>query len=187
MEDAEFIVWIRNLDYAKGNIGDSPTDVASEETWLRAYFGREGDCYLVAETLGGILLGTIGIYDVAGTSAEIGRVIIRAGASGYVPTAFLTLDLAYTQMGLTQLRATSVSSNWRVHSYLRKQGFRQVTIERSGRVIGGKAVDMVHFVQTAEDWIGVREQIRPVALRAGSKVAEWEKVQLGKRQPWTTN
>jgi RimJ/RimL family protein N-acetyltransferase len=184
MEDAAFIVWLRNLDYVKGKVGDSPTDVAGQEAWLRGYFERGRDYYLLAETRGEIPVGTDGIYDVAMASAEAGRFIIRADVPAAVPTSFLASDLAYTQMGLTQLRATVVASNRHVHSYIRRFGFRQVKIERAGRVIGGKAVDMVHFVQTVEDWLRVREQIRPLARLASTQVAEWEKMQFGKSQPY---
>jgi hypothetical protein len=32
MDDAGFIVWLRNLDYVKGKVGDSASDVASRGT-----------------------------------------------------------------------------------------------------------------------------------------------------------
>ena len=53
IEDAAFIVWLRNLDYVKGNVGDSAVDVVGQEAWLKAYFEREGDYYFIVETLGG--------------------------------------------------------------------------------------------------------------------------------------
>ena len=53
IEDAAFIVWLRNLDFVKGNVGDSATDVATQEAWLRAYFEREGDYYFIVESSGG--------------------------------------------------------------------------------------------------------------------------------------
>ena len=34
LEDAPFIVWLRNLEYVKGRVGDSATDVAGQERWL---------------------------------------------------------------------------------------------------------------------------------------------------------
>ena len=57
MEDASFIVWLRNLDYAKGRIGDSAKDIASQETWLQTYFQREGDYYFSPKRLEASLLG----------------------------------------------------------------------------------------------------------------------------------
>jgi len=183
MEDAAFILWLRNLDYVKGKVGDTPTDVASEEAWLRAYFERDGDCYFVAETLGGIPVGTNGIYDVLGTTAETGRFIIHTSVPAAVPTSFLTFDLAYGEMGLSQLRGTAVASNRKVHSYLRRLGFRQAKVERAGRVIGGHPIDMLHFVQDAKDWFEVRQRIIPLARLAGTRIQEWERAYFQKGTP----
>ena len=65
MDDAAFIVWLRNQDYVKGRVGDSASDVAAQEAWLNAYFQRAGDYYFLVETLGGIPLGTHGLYDIS--------------------------------------------------------------------------------------------------------------------------
>jgi RimJ/RimL family protein N-acetyltransferase len=181
LDDAAFIVWLRNLDFVKGRVGDSAADVASQETWLKSYFEKQDDYYFIVETLNEIPVGTSAIYDVKGTSAEMGRLIIRAGVPAAVPTSFLVFDLAFGQMGLTKLRATSVASNRKLHSYIRRLGFRQVKVEHAGRVIGGQAIDMVHFIQTAEDWFRVREQIIPLARLAETQVREWEQAHLQNR------
>ena len=59
MEDAAFIVWLRNSEHAKGNIGDSAVDVASQKAWLSAYFMREGDYYFIIETSGAMPVFTV--------------------------------------------------------------------------------------------------------------------------------
>ena len=53
MDDAAFIVWLRNLDHVKGRVGDSAADAASQEAWLKAYFDRPGDYYFIIETPAG--------------------------------------------------------------------------------------------------------------------------------------
>src|SRR5438445_12180367 len=89
MEDAACIVWLRNLDHAKGRVGDSATDVAGQRAWLETYFKREGDYYFIIETAGAIAAGAYGIYNVTGTSAESGRWVIRPDAPAAVPSAIL--------------------------------------------------------------------------------------------------
>jgi RimJ/RimL family protein N-acetyltransferase len=170
---------LRNLDHVKGRVGDSATDVASQEAWLRTYFDRLGDYYFVVETSEGVPLGTCAIYDVVGTCAETGRFIMRPDVAAAVPTSILSFDLAYNQMGLTELRATSVVSNLKVHSYLRRVGFRQVALEQGGRVIGGQGIDMIHFVQSAGDWLRVREETVALGRRAETQIREWEPAQVG--------
>ena len=126
IEDAAFIVWLRNLDYVRGNVGDSALDVVSQKAWLRAYFEREGDYYWIVESLTGIPLGTHGIYNVKGPSAERGRHIMRAEVMAGVPSAILTAELAFGSMGLNELRSLVVATNTEVLSLHRKSGFKEV-------------------------------------------------------------
>lgn len=174
MDDATFIVWLRNMSHVKGKVGDSAEDVAGQENWLRAYFEREGDYYFVVETLGGIAVGAYGIYDVTGTSAESGRWIVRPDVPAALPSAILGFNLGFKSMGLTELRVTTVSTNQPVLSLNRKLGFKQTLVERGGRVIGGKPVDMVHFLLTGEDWAKLCERLMPLARLAETQVREWE-------------
>ena len=184
MEDAAFIVWLRNLDFVKGKVGDSATNVAVQEVWLRTYFERQGDYYFVAETPSGIALGTIGIYDVVGPTAKIGRYVVRPEVMAGVPVAILARDLAFGKLALTELRSTSVSTNIAVHSLDRKFGSKQVGILREAQIIDGKPVDLVQLLLLAEDWFRARSRLLPVAKLAGAQVLEWEKTQVGKNQPW---
>ncbi len=185
MNDAAFIVWLRNQDYVKGRVGDSTTDVDAQEVWLKKYFEREGDYYFIAETPGRFPLGTHGIYDLQGTSAEKGRQIIRAEVMGAgVPAAILATDLAFGQLGLSELRSNSVSTNFNVHSLHRKFGFKQVGILHAARTIDGQPVDLVQFLLTAEDWFSVRDRLVPLADVARKLVREWEKTPSARNQPW---
>lgn len=185
MEDAAFIVWLRNLDHVKGKVSDSAADVASQEAWLRTYFERAGDYYFIPETPGGIPLGTTGIYDVRGTTGEKGWHIARPEVMEVgIPAGMLATDLAFGIIGLSELRSTSVSTNRPVHSLHRKSGFKQVGILRGARTIGGRSVDLVEFILKAEDWPKFRERLAPLADLAGTQAREWEKTQKGKRQPW---
>ena len=184
LEDAAFIVWLRSLDYVKGNVGDSATSIASQEVWLKKYFEREGDYYFIVETPGGIPVGTHGIYDLQGTSAEKGRHIVRPEVMAGVPAGFVATDLAFERLGLSELRATCVSTNVAVHSLHRRSGYKEVGILRAAQAINGKPVDLLQFLLTAEDWSRVRERILPLAQLAGTHVLEWEKAQPGGSQPW---
>jgi RimJ/RimL family protein N-acetyltransferase len=175
LDDAAFIVWLRNLDYVKGQVGDSAADVAGQEAWLKNYFKREGDYYFIAETLGGIPLGTHGIYDVRETSAEKGRHVMRPEVMAGIPAAMLATDLAFGRLGLNELRATSVSTNLAVHSLHRKCGFKQIGVARAAQIIDGKSVDLVQFLLTSEAWVKARERLLPLAQYAGTHIAQWEK------------
>jgi len=184
LEDAAFIVWLRNLDHVRGRVGDSATDVAGQRAWLRKYFEREGDYYFLVETPNGIPLGTHGIYDVQGASAEKGRHIIRPDVMAGVAAGTLATELAFDRLGLKELRSTCVSTNLAVRSLHRRSGFKEVGILRAAQVIDGQTVDLFQFLLTAEDWLKVRDRMLPLAELAGAQVREWGETQQGKSQPW---
>jgi RimJ/RimL family protein N-acetyltransferase len=184
MEDAAFIVWLRNQDYVRGRVGDSAANAAGQEAWLKKYFEREGDYYFIVETPGGIPVGTHGIYDMHGTSAEKGRHIVRQEVMAGVPAGLVATDLAFERLGLSELRATCVSTNVAVHSLHRRSGFKEVGLLRAAQTINGKTVDLVQFLLTAEDWYKVRDRLLPLAQLAGRQVLDWSNTQSDKRQPW---
>lgn len=179
MDDAAFIVWIRNLDHVKGRLGDSAADVPVQEAWLAEYFKREGDYYFIVETLARIPVGTYGIYDMHGTTAESGRWIVRPGVPAAAASGVLLFDTAFGKLGLSELRGTTVATNRPVLSLNRKFGFQQVRVEPGGRTIGGKAVDMVHFILTAGGWAKARESVVPLARVAEAQIREWEQAAFG--------
>jgi len=178
LEDAPFIVWLRNLDYVKGRVGDSAEDIESQKQWLNNYFERKGDYYFIVETWNATPLGTYGAYNMTGTEVEIGRTVFRPAVLALVPSTVLLLDLLYGQMGITQVRAATVASNLVIHSLLRKGGFSKVEVGPAARVIAGHAVDLSHFVQTAEDWRQARERSHMASRRGESAILQWEQSNL---------
>ncbi len=184
MEDAPFIVWLRGLDHVKGKIGDSATDVASQESWLKAYFQREGDYYFISETQSGVPLGTHGIYDVFGQTGEKGRQVMRPEVMAGVPTAILATDIAFERLGLSEIRSTTVCTNRAVRSLHQKSGFREIGIAPAAQVINGKPIDLVRFLLKLEDWLKVRGHLLPLAHLAGAEISAWDKTQIGVSRPW---
>ena len=83
-------------------------------------------------------------------------------------------------LGLRELRVKTVSTNRSVLSLNRKFGFRQTRVEPAAQVIGGQAVDLVHFVLEAKDWPKIREGLLPLARLAETQVQEWEQAHLQK-------
>lgn len=176
MEDAEFIVWLRNQEYVKGRVGDSATDSASQQKWLEVYFERKDDYYFILETLGGFPLGTTGLYEISGKNAEWGRYVIRPEVNAAVTSAILTFDLAFEKLALHELLARCVSTNLNVHSIVKKCGFLQTETRQASQTIGGQPVDMIHFVLKAENWFRSRERLLPLAQFAEKHILEWDQL-----------
>jgi len=175
MDDAEFLVWLRNSDHAKGKVGDSAMDVADQEAWLRAYLQRDGDYYFILETACGVPAGAYGIYDRTAESAEIGRWIVRPGVPAAVPAIIPGLEIAFDQLGLSELRTKVVSTNRRVIRLDQQIGFRETRVEPAAQIIGGKPVDLIHMTMTSESWPMVRKKIMPMALMLEVRIRAWEK------------
>ena len=174
------------LRYLRANLGPD-TQLLLERNGERALFLRvniEGDYYWIVESSGGIPLGTHGIYNVNGGSAERGRHIMRPEVMAGVPSATLTADLAFGSMGLHELRSWVVATNQEVLSIHRKSGFKEVGRVTAAQMIDGRPVDKVEFLFTAEAWRKRRDGVLPLARFAGKQVLEWETMQHGKRQPW---
>ena len=181
MEDAAYIVWLRNLEHAKGRVGDSAKDVGSQEAWFKNYFTREGDYYFVIETENGTAVGAYGIYDVkVGTSGESGRWVIQPEVPAAIPSAMLAFDLAFGELGLSELRCRTVSTNKSVLSLNKKFRFREAGDDRDREPavsIDGKPVDQLRFLMKAENWAENRPKLLPLAKLAQTQILDWEKTE----------
>jgi RimJ/RimL family protein N-acetyltransferase len=172
--DAPFIVWVRNLDHAKGNIGDSATDIPTQENWLRKQLACDGDYYFLIESSRGIPVGTYGIYDVENGEGESGRWIVRPQVAAAIPSIVLAFEIAFHRLRLDTLRAHTVSTNHRVISLNRKLGFREVKKHPGSQVIDGQSVDLIQFELKAQEWTKIRESIIPMAQLAKENIRNWE-------------
>jgi RimJ/RimL family protein N-acetyltransferase len=175
--DARFIVNLRNSAHARGRIGDTSFSLPAQEQWLRDYFERPGDYYFIVETLYGIPVGTYSVYDVSGASAEVGRWVILPDVPAALPSAITLTDFAFGTLRLEELHGTVVQSNGSVQSFNRKLGFRDVRVEKGGRVIGGLPVDIVHNRLCAHEWPACRRRVLPLAAIAQRAVMEWDQAQ----------
>ncbi len=176
VEDAAFIVWLRNLDHARGRIGDTVDEVGQRQ-WLEKYFEREGDYYFIIETPGGIRVGAYGIYDLRGNSGESGRWVINPEVPAAIPSAMLAFKTAFETLALAELRVSTVSTNQLVLSLNKKFGFRETGVTRAAQIINGQPVDLIHFLLHAGDWPKVREKLLPLATLAEKQVRDWEQSQ----------
>jgi RimJ/RimL family protein N-acetyltransferase len=177
LEDAAFIVWLRNLGHAVGRVGDSAADIASQQAWLQKYFARPDDYYWLVETVGGLPLGTYGLWDFHEGSAESGRWIMRPNVPGAIPSAILGLDLGFGPLGLKMVRVKTVVSNAPVLSLNRKFGMKELGVEKDSVQIGGQWVDQIRFTLAPEDWRKAREKMLLPAAVAEKQIAEWEKTE----------
>lgn len=175
INDAGFIVWLRNLEHAKGMVGDTDMNIANQEKWLRTYLKREGDYYFVIETTCGIPVGTFGFYNLTEECAEIGRWIVWPESSAAVPSILMGIDVAIERLCVHKLKLKVVTTNARAIKIYRWIGFRETLIEPDAQIINGKPVDMMHMEMEEEEWEVGRKRLAPVALMTEVQVHKWER------------
>lgn len=157
MDDAEFIVMLRNQPHARGTIHDTSNSVDKQRQWIRDYLLRENDYYWIGETLDGVPFGTTGFYnfDAEKNQIESGRWVNLASYEGSysLSGAVLFKDFAFRVLGVSKVVCDVVSSNTQVLTYhkkiLREKGTGEVSFLEG---VGGKRVEMIWFEETRESW-----------------------------------
>lgn len=119
LNDAQFIIDVRLEDAERNKfIHAISKDVAVQENWLQAYFGRDGDYYFIIENrLTGQPEGLIGIYDVCDGKAEWGRWVVRKDSFAAVESVDLIYRVAFEKLGLAELYCRTVQDNTEVVSF----------------------------------------------------------------------
>ncbi|MGO9417151.1 MAG: GNAT family N-acetyltransferase [Syntrophobacteraceae bacterium] len=166
LQDAGFIVNLRNSPHALGFVGDSAQTEASQRDWLNEYFVRPGDYYFIIELAGNRqMVGTIGIYDIRDGSGESGRLIILPGILAAPASYWLIYHVSFDILGLDVVRGTTLESNKQVISFNKKIGIH-FTGASKPRIIAGKPVNMVERRATRAEWPLISANLTRYALIA---------------------
>lgn len=167
LADAEFIVRLRNSPSATGFIGDSATDVKSQEAWLGKHLGKDNDYYFIVErSRDGEPVGTTSVYDVKEGIGEWGRVVIMPGVKAFPASAWLCLSVGFDALGLQAIRITAVEYNQKVLSIMEGLGAIRLGVTGMPQVIQGQAVNVVEFRIPKADWPRVSAYLEKLARRA---------------------
>lgn len=109
-------------------------EISSEEQecWYREYLQKEGD-YMFSIYFRNMWVGTVAIYDICGSRAEFGRLMIdrkSAGRGGLgVDAVRGACQIAFEQLRLTQLYLKVYLDNIPAQITYLKAGFRPVRIK----------------------------------------------------------
>ena len=163
IEDAEFIVKVRNQPHAKGCINDTSLDVEKQREWIREYLKRENEYYWIIETLDGRSIGTSSLYhyDPDKQQLESGRWVLIADApeGNFFADRVQMRDFVFNILGIKRLVFDVVSTNKQVLKFHRMCGAIETNLQKDALVIQNKSVDMVWFEETPESWASVRPKI----------------------------
>lgn len=167
IEDAPFIVHLRNQDFARRFVHDTSASLERQEDWLRRYLERPGDYYWIIEDAGAQNkpVGTLGLYDVKDGQAECGRWIMLPGTTfPLVATSLLVYEFAFKDLMLNRVVFDVVSTNRKVLKYHRLLREPETHIASNALTIQGASVDLVWFEVTRAFWLENKARWESFAL-----------------------
>ena len=155
IDDAEFIVYLRNLPHVKGRINDTPVDVEKQREWIRQYLETPNDWYWIVESLKHEPLGTTSLYHylAAKNQIEIGRLaMIKDHGINLIASRIQIMDFAFNSLGVDRVVCDVVSHNKPVLRYHKLLGEKAICVEAAATRIEGQSVDVIWFEQTKDEW-----------------------------------
>lgn len=161
VDDAEFIVMLRNQAHAKGCVNDTSMDIETQRQWIRDYLLRDTEYYWIIETPGGEPFGTVSLYhyDARENQIESGRwVELRDKKYSYnlFKSAIQLNDFAFTELNVARIVFDIVVTNKRVIRYHQTYGAETIGVEKGGVVLGGIPHDVVWMQITRRKWPEIR-------------------------------
>jgi RimJ/RimL family protein N-acetyltransferase len=172
LEDAPFIVHLRNSPHALPFVGDSATDVFGQERWIKQYLERANDWYFILETSGRAqAIGTVGVYDVQGAAGEWGRWIALPGFGAGWGSAWLAFHVCFDVLRLEVVVGHVLETNSRVLSLYQRMGYPRVGVSPTPIIIRGTTVNRVVFRATRSDWARISANLDRYAKAAASRLA----------------
>lgn len=155
MEDAEFIVQLRNLPHTKGFIHNTSTAVELQRKWISDYLERDNEYYWIIEDKNKNRVGTTSFYnyDAEKNQIESGRWIKLPGTgNGSMSGAVLFKDFAFNVLHLSRVVCDTVITNKQVIKYHHFLGEVEIGRRTEEGADDTESYDIVCFEETAERW-----------------------------------
>lgn len=165
VEDAEFIVRLRNQAHARNCVNDTSTDIEKQRQWIRDYLKRDNEYYWIIETPDGEPFGTSSFYhyDQARNQIESGRWVELKGEK-YTYNLFksnLQFDgFAFDVLKVDKVVFDVVATNKRVIRYHQSYGAEITGTEKDAVTLGGVPHDVVWMQITRKKWPEICEFLK---------------------------
>lgn len=173
IDDAEFIVKLRNQEHAKGFIHNTSNDVEKQRQWIRDYLSRDNEYYWILTDLIGRPFGTQSFYDYNANKNEIvaGRWVKMEGFENNAISSHVQLfDFAFNVLKVNAVINDVVSTNKAVIKYHHFLGEKEFYHEYNVKGVGDANVERIWFREDTESWKVNRQRL----IKFCSKLDEWE-------------
>ena len=163
LQDAEFIVMLRNLPHAKKMIHGTSAEVEKQKEWIRDYLQRENEYYWIIESKDGKPVGTISLYhfDPINNQIESGRWVQLPGFSDSISLSgdVLFKDFAFNVLKVSRIVSDTACFNKQVIKYHKFLGERIFDRVKDDVEINGEKVEVVWFEEDSTHWPDNRKKL----------------------------
>lgn len=165
LDDADFIINLRNMPHVKGKMGDFNVTLNNEKKWIENNYTNPFDYFFIIESLSLVRLGTIGVYDIDFNKlkAQTGRIVVIPGSLSALPASILLNDFCFNDLSLERLYGCVVSTNKEVIAFNQQLGYTVTHISLGDLLINSLYVDMAHVELLKDTWHKKREKLIAIA------------------------
>lgn len=111
LDDVRFSFDIRSAPENRDTVGVVAKNIEDQQRFIEWQMKEPGDYYFVVYNKKGEKIGLIGIYDINGDSAEIGREVSYGNCVEVIESEILVEDFAMDVLGLKTLHSVIYSNN----------------------------------------------------------------------------
>ena len=122
LDDAEFIVALRNKEINTSFINRTSTDVNKQIEWMESEAQDASSHYFMILNMSGLLIGTISLYNILKSHGEFGRWICNGSSLESLESALLIHQYAFDVLGLKTVYTRTLANNHKVVNFHRKFG-----------------------------------------------------------------
>jgi RimJ/RimL family protein N-acetyltransferase len=161
IDDAEFIMKLRNQKHAQGTIHQTDNDVEKQREWIMAYLQRENEYYWIICDKNNNPIGTVSLYhyDENANEIEQGRwVMLQDTDINFISNTVQIQDFAFYYLKVNRLVCDVVSTNKKVLKYHKFLG-KTVTKRETIYGVCDDAVEVIWMEQKLDDWPQKREHL----------------------------
>lgn len=163
IEDAEFIVKLRNLPHVKKMVHGTSTSVEDQRKWIDDYLQRDNDYYWIIETKEGIPVGTTSLYNYKPETNQIesGRWVKIPNMEEVTSLSdhVLFKDFAFNILRVSRIVCDTAVINKQVIKYHEFLGERIFDRVMDDAIIDGKRLELIWFEELPERWVENRKRL----------------------------
>lgn len=121
-DDAEFTLALRQDPVITKYLPELDITVEQQKRWISFQRKKPGDYFFVVRNNENNPIGTVGLYDIVGNSAESGRLALTGNALENTEASVLLFQFAFDILGLKSITGYIVAGNKRAERFNRQFG-----------------------------------------------------------------